>query len=143
MLAVTTLLIMVIPSHSDDEEYTMPRGDARQYGRRVSSVVPRTLTPEWNQTLELNLGGTARTSAGEYGYEQCEAPYSRLRIELWDRDRFQRDEFIGEVTVGPLAMLMDGRVHAFEEALTDPEARTRAPGGKVAGVLQIELSVET
>ena len=120
-----------------------PRGDARQYGRRVSSVVPRTLTPVWNQTLELNLGGTARTSAGEYGYEQCEAPYSRLRIELWDRDRFQRDEFIGEVTVGPLAMLMDGRVHAFEEALTDPEARTRAPGGKVAGVLRFELSVET
>ena len=70
-------------------------------------------------------------------------PRTPWKDVLWDRDRFQRDEFIGEVTVGPLAMLMDGRVHAFEEALTDPEARTRAPGGKVAGVLRFELSVET
>ena len=32
---------------------------------------------------------------------------------------------------------------ALLDADADPEARTRAPGGKVAGMLRFELSVET
>mgnify|MGYP001396683905 FL=1 len=44
---------------------------------------------------------------------------------------------------GGAAARRSAECHAFEEALTDPEARTRAPGGRVAGVLRFELSVET
>ena len=53
---------------------------------------------------------------------------TQLRLELWDRDRLSRDDFIGEVYVR-LCPLMDARVHEYELPLVDPEGKCGADGG--------------
>ena len=50
-------------------------------------------------------------------------------------------DFIGEVSVR-LCPLMDGRVHAYELLLTDPEGMCMADGG-VTGSLRFELHYES
>lgn len=93
----------------------------------------------WTQRLELRLGGGEMNEEGEY--DNKHAPFTGLRIELWDRDRLTRDDFIGEVRI-PLGPLMDARVHRYELPLTDPEEKCSAEGG-VSGVLTFEVSYES
>jgi hypothetical protein len=115
-----------------------PVGPPGQYGTRVSKV--RTgLDPVWNQWLELRLQGGAIGRDGNYANEQV--PYSAVRLEVWDRDRFSRDDFIGEVSV-PLGPLIDQRRHHYTLPLVDPEKRCNAKGG-VCGHIMFELRLDS
>ena len=117
-----------------------PLGHSGQYGGTYSRVRSKTLSPTWNQWLEMRVeGGELDASSGEY--DNRSAPYTSLRIEVWDRDRLSRDDFIGEVSVR-LCPLMDGRVHAYELPLADPEGMCMADGG-VTGSLRFELHYES
>ena len=71
-----------------------PEGPSGQYSRVASRVAKRTLDPKWKQRLELRLGGGALNEKGEY--DNKEAPYTSLRLEVWDNDRLARDQFVGE-----------------------------------------------
>ena len=64
-----------------------------------------------------------------------------MRLEVWDRDRFSRDDFIGEVAV-PLCPLMDARTHTYELPLADPEGKSAADGGAV-GIIRFQLRYES
>jgi Ca2+-dependent lipid-binding protein len=54
--------------------------------KHKSKVVPKTLNPQWNQSFEFN--GTLR----ELTTETCV-------LEVFDKDRFTRDESLGKQTI--------------------------------------------
>ena len=117
-----------------------PVGIPGQYAKTYSRVCPKTLSPRWSQYLELRLeGGELDQETGEYDNQH--APYTQLRLELWDRDRLSRDDFIGEVYVR-LCPLMDARVHEYELPLVDPEGKCGADGG-VTGSIKFTLQYES
>ena len=117
-----------------------PVGAVGQYGGTRSRVVTASLNPVWNTYMEVRLeGGVLDTETGEYDNDS--APYTSLRLEIWDRDRLSRDDFIGEVTVR-LCPLMDARTHAYEMELTDPEGKTGAEDG-LKGSIKFELKYES
>ena len=116
-----------------------PQGAKDQYGRTYSHVIPKTLHPVWRQRIEMRLEGGEMNDDGEY--DNKHAPYSSLRIELWDRDRLSYDDFIGEVTVH-LGPLMDGRTHSYTLDLTDPEGKCVADTG-LSGTVTFELNYES
>ena len=116
-----------------------PEGPSRQYSRVASRVAKRTLDPKWKQRLELRLGGGALNEKGEY--DNKEAPYTSLRLEVWDNDRLARDQFVGEVTV-PLCPLMDGRTHTYSVELEDKEGKSQAEGG-AKGRVEFSLQYES
>ena len=117
-----------------------PIGKPGQYGGIYSRVRPATLNPVWNEYVELRVeGGELDEESGEY--DNRHAPYTALRLEVWDRDRLSRDDFIGEVYVR-LCPLMDGRVHAYELPLGDPEGKSGADDG-VQGTIKLELQYES
>ena len=89
--------------------------------------------------MELRLQGGVMSADGEY--DNPSAPYTRLRLEVWDRDLLSRDDFIGEVNVS-LCPLMDARTHSYSLELTDPEGRSAADGG-VQGSISFELTYES
>ena len=92
------------------------------------------------QWIELRLaGGTLDTTTGEY--DNGDAPYTALRLEVWDRDLLSRDDFIGEVSCR-LLPLMDARTHSYELPLSDPEGKCQAGGG-VQGTIRFELRFES
>lgn len=70
-------------------------GAPGQYGRVRSRVMKRTLNPKWKQRLELRLAGGVMNDQGEY--DNKEAPFTGMRLELWDSDALTRDDFFGEV----------------------------------------------
>ncbi len=74
-------------------------------------------------------------------YDNKEAPYTSLRLEVWDHDLLSFDEFVGEVTV-PLCPLMDGRTHKYSVPLCDPECKSNAPAG-ARGELQISIEYDS
>jgi len=108
-----------------------PTGGHGQYGGVNSRVVKRTLHPVWKfGWLELKLHGGVMNADGEY--DNPEAPYTKLRLEVWDHDVLSRDDFIGEVTI-PLCPLMDARTHAYTLELSDPEGKSGAPEAELEG----------
>ena len=73
-----------------------PRGTAGQYGGVRSRVCKGTLNPTWKREwVEVRLQGGTMSSDGEY--DNPHAPWSSLRLEIWDRDAFTADDFIGQV----------------------------------------------
>ena len=117
-----------------------PVGATGQYGGIRSRVCKASLNPTWKTYLELRLeGGVLDATTGEY--DNAHAPYTCLRIEVWDRDVFTSDDFIGEVFVR-LCPLMDGRVHTYTLPLTDPERKTKAEGG-MKGKIHFTLQYES
>lgn len=120
--------------------YAGPIGKPGQYGGSRSKVISKSLNPVWNQFVEVRLeGGVLDSTTGEYDNDS--APYTRLRLEVWDRDLLSRDDFIGEVSV-QLLPLMDARTHYYELPLTDPEGKCGADDG-VRGTIRFELRYES
>jgi len=117
-----------------------PSGAAGQYAGTTSRCCPRTLNPVWRQRLEMRLGGGELNEDGEY--DNKDAPYTSLRIELWDRDLLSRDDFIGEVRI-PLSPLMDARVHTYTLPLTDPEGKSAADSSIDSVTLTFSVSYES
>lgn len=117
-----------------------PVGQLGQYGGATSRVITKSLNPVWNSYMEVRLeGGTLDETTGEYDNDS--APYTTLRLEVWDRDLLSRDDFIGEVSV-QLLPLMDARTHSYELPLTDPEGKSGAEGG-AKGTIRFELRYES
>ena len=85
--------------------------------------------------VEVRLQGGTMSADGEY--DNPGAPWSTLRLEIWDRDAFSADDFIGQVSV-PLCPLMDARSHHYDLALEDPEGKSAAANG-VQGSITFEL----
>ena len=87
----------------------------------------------------MRLQGGTLNEMGEYDNDA--APYTKLRLEVWDSDLLAPDDFLGEVTVA-LTPLMDLCTHEYELALTDPEKKvTHAklpPNASLAFALQYE-----
>lgn len=103
-------------------------------------MCPNTTEPVWDERHELQLRGR------EIGIDGLlcndEAQYSRLRIEVWDRDPCSRDVFLGEISI-PLTPLMDLSVHRFTLPLSDPEGSLETPVEEGAsGRLTFEVSLE-
>ena len=96
-----------------------PLGPVGQYSRRRSRVKHRSSEPRWNQTLELRLPSRPINYDGTHSGNTV-APFTKLRLEVWDCDYFSRDDFIGEATI-PLTPALDGRRHRYTLALSDPE----------------------
>ena len=97
-----------------------------------SRVAKKSLNPVWKREwMEVRLQGGVMSEDGEY--DNPDAPYSWLRLEVWDRDRLNTDDFIGEVFV-PLCPLMDGGLHTYTLPLTDPEGKSEAPNGAQGSV---------
>uniref|UniRef100_A0A7S2N5J6 C2 domain-containing protein n=1 Tax=Haptolina brevifila TaxID=156173 RepID=A0A7S2N5J6_9EUKA len=118
-----------------------PTGPRGQYGAVTSTTIPCTCNPEWREWLELRLEGGGVNDEGEH-YNR-DAPYTSLRVELWDRDRLARDDFIGEVRI-PLGPLMDGQLHRYTLPLADPEGKTQAEDPTLAGAtVTFELSYDS
>lgn len=117
-----------------------PLGPPGLYSKVRSSVAKRSLNPTWrNEHLELRLEGGRLNGDGEY--DNPDAPYTKLRLEIWDRDLLSTHDFIGEATL-PLCPLMDSRTHRYTLSLTDPEGKSKAPGG-VQGTISIEVRYES
>ena len=74
-------------------------------------------------------------------YDNPDAPYTQLRVEVWDRDLLNPHDFIGEATL-LLCPLMDSRTHTYTLPLTDPEGKSHAPDG-VQGSLTIEVAYDS
>jgi len=115
-----------------------PEGLPGQYGVVYSRVRYKTLNPVWKQYIEMRLEGGTVNEEGEF--HNPDAPYTRLRIEVWDKDRLSADDFMGEVYVN-LCPLMDGRTHTYELPLTDPEGKCGADSG-LSGMLKFQLQYE-
>jgi len=116
-----------------------PLGAPGQYGRTCSRVRKKSLEPVWNQWIELRLEGGYINDKGVY--DNPTAPYTALRLEVWDNDTLSRDDFIGEVTL-PLTPLMDARPHEYSLPLIDPEGKSGADDG-VSGELSFSLKYES
>ena len=98
----------------------------------------------WGQTLELALPSRVIATDGSLCGDSA-APFTRLRLELWDKDYFSRDDFIGEVTL-PLTPMMDGRRHRYTLPLTDPEGAFVASewGASLEGAtVTVEVALES
>ena len=93
----------------------------------------------WDQRLEVRLEGGVLDERGEY--DNNAAPYTALRLEVWDRDFLSRDDFMGEATIH-LCALMDSRTHTYTVDLEDPEGRCQADGG-VSGSITVDAAFES
>ena len=90
------------------------------YGRVSTRVVRDSREPNWNEAFELRLEGGATSSDGIY--DNDEAPFTRLVLEVWDRDSFifgrsdddYQDDLVGVAEI-KLTPLMDGRTHTYED----------------------------
>ena len=91
--------------------------------------------------MEAAARARLRGGALREGRVRYEAPYTSLRLEVWDHDLLSFDEFVGEVTV-PLCPLMDGRTHKYSVPLCDPECKSNAPAG-ARGELQISIEYDS
>lgn len=104
-----------------------------EYSRTRSDTKWGTVNPVWEQPLELQVRGGQVDSQGVYINRT--APFTTLRIEMWDHDRLSLDDYIGEATV-LLTMLMDGRKHRIMLPMSDPSG-IRAGGTQ--GEVYLEL----
>ena len=120
-----------------------PLGPASQYARRATRVCRDTSSPRWRETLELQLPSRTVAPDGSLSGDTV-APFTRLRLELWDHDYFSHDDFIGEVTI-PLTPLMDGRRHRYTLPLTDPEGAFAGleAGMPLTGDVTVHVSLES
>ncbi|PNS16624.1 Phosphatidylserine decarboxylase proenzyme 3 [Sphaceloma murrayae] len=77
-------------SGTSDPYLTITLGDARE----ASSVVPKTLSPEWNQTFNLPVTGVESLL---------------LEVVCWDKDRFGKD-YMGEFDLALEEIFKNGQV---------------------------------
>ncbi len=114
-------------------------------GRDVqqTSVQYKTLSPLWNETFVFEVdklpqvafsGQTARKSTVPYVIPLCELMYY-ITIDIWDKDKLNRDDFIGRVMV-PLTTLPDGTVSRWY-----PIGRTSS-GGQATGRLLVNFTLK-
>ena len=114
-----------------------PEAPAGSYGHVVSSVRRDTCEPQWQQHFELELEGGVMTQDGSHACPG--APYSMLRVEVWNRVPWAPDDFLGEATWS-LVPLLDFEPHRAWLELTDPQQKANLPGGqKVSGRVLLEL----
>jgi hypothetical protein len=95
-----------------------PVGPKNEYSKVKSKTVPRNLNPIFNQFFELHLEGGNIDNNGDYC--NADAPFTKLRLTMWDHDVLSNDDYIGECTV-PLGPLMSCRTLEGWFKLEDPE----------------------
>ena len=110
---------------------------------RQTTVKFRTLNPIWNETYVFELdklpqvafsGASSRKSVEPCIVPLCEMIYY-LVIDVWDKDRLNRDDLMGRVMV-PLTTLTDGTVSRWY-----PLGRTSA-GGPAKGRLLLNFTLK-
>ena len=76
--------------HSPLEQYlVLTLGDAKE----ATSVVPKTLNPQWNQSFDLPITGIESLL---------------LEVQCWDKDRFGKD-YMGEVDIALEDIFREGQ----------------------------------
>eukprot|EP00794_Sanderia_malayensis_P018024 gene18024-19829_t len=84
---------------------------------RQTNIKQKTLNPQWNETFVYEVdnipqvafsGAASRKSKAPYIIPLCELMYY-IRIDIWDKDKLNRDDFMGRVIV-PLTSIPDGTV---------------------------------
>jgi len=77
--------------HTDIQKYlVLTLGDSKQ----STVVIPKSLNPEWNETIELPVTGLHSLL---------------LEVVCWDKDRFGKD-YMGEFDIALENVFMDGVV---------------------------------
>ena len=110
-------------------------GRRRAYGHTLSRTINDDRHPQWNEAIELRLEGGVVSASGDF--DNAAAPFSALRLEVWDSDLFDLDDFLGEVTI-PLMPLMDMATHQYVGIpLSDPEGKVRGEGAPHHGSRRI------
>lgn len=119
---------------------------------RCTTVCQKTLNPVFNETLDLPIDVATGTKEKILG-AQLSSDTFRLQVEVWDKDRYSRDDFLGECSVHLLDVFAgvwgseERHVHcAFEDPQRRVSARERKQAkrrGGSYGTVDLRCSFET
>ncbi|EKX46264.1 hypothetical protein GUITHDRAFT_107875 [Guillardia theta CCMP2712] len=89
-----------------------------EYAKVKSRIVSKSLNPKFDQKFKLYLEGGNLSDHGVY--QNHSAPFTMLRVQMFDNDKLSLDDFMGEIRV-PLCPLMTCRTLEGWFDLEDPE----------------------
>lgn len=101
--------------------------------RFKTKVCKKTLNPMWNETFDLYVDLSSTFTYLSY----VSQPTGEVHIRLWDKDRWSKDDFLGEVIL-PVSSLADGQaVDKFYTVQNEPKSGKLK--GQPAGQIKVTL----